>query len=152
MDKIIPLALFIILSACNNIKMEERDSSMKTNLITEPKSCYSFNNGKDSIAMSIEIENNKAKGDLKFDYYEKDSNTGKFVGILNGDTLWANYTFISEGIESNREIVFLKQGDMWIQGYGEIMEKNNAFAFVNHEDIRFDNNFALEKVECQPGM
>ncbi len=149
MDKIITLALFIgFLSACNNIKKDEQDSSMKTNLVTEPKSCYSFNNGKDSIRMSIEIDNNKAKGDLRFNYYEKDSNTGTFIGSLNGDTLWANYTFISEGIESNREVVFLKKGDMWIQGYGEIMEKNKAVAFVNHDDIRFDNNFALEKVEC----
>jgi hypothetical protein len=100
--------------------------------------------------MVIQINDNKAKGDLTFNYYEKDSNIGTFIGSLNGDTLWANYTFISEGIESNREVVFLKQGDKWIQGYGEVMEKDKAFAFVNHEDIRFDNNFILEKVECKP--
>lgn len=151
MKKIKLATLFIyFLAACNNIKMEDQNSSIKTNLVTEPSSCYSFNNGKDSIKMSIEITNNEAKGDLNFNYYEKDSNTGTFTGNLNGDTLWANYTFISEGTESNREIVFLKQGDKWIQGYGEVMEKNKGFVFMNHDDIRFDNNFVLEKVECKP--
>lgn len=151
MNKIMGLILTITaLVACNNINRDDQSSSMKANSITESKSCYSFNNGKDSIQMSIEINNNEAKGNLNFNYYEKDSNTGTFSGSIVGDTLWATYTFNSEGIESHREIVFLRNGNEWIQGYGEITEKNGGFVFTNHGDIRFDNNFTLEKVECSP--
>lgn len=139
-----------VLTACSNINKEDQSSAMKANSITESKSCYAFNNGKDSIQMSIEINNNEADGDLNFNYYEKDSNAGTFSGRLIGDTLWANYTFDSEGIESNREIVFLRKGNKWIQGYGEITEKDGGFVFTNRGDIRFDNNFTLEKVECTP--
>jgi hypothetical protein len=150
MNKIkITILSICFLAACNNIKKEDKNSS-KANPLTEPKSCYSFNNGKDSINMSIEINNNEAKGNLNFHYYEKDANIGTFSGNLSGDTLWANYTFLSEGTQSNREIVFLKDGDKWIQGYGEVIENNKGFAFVNHDDIRFDNNFILEKVDCNP--
>lgn len=138
------------LMACNNLNQKDQSLSMQAHSITEAKSCYSFNNGKDSIRMSIEITNNEAKGDLHFNYYEKDSNKGTFSGNLIGDTLWANYSFDSEGIESEREIVFLRNGNEWIQGYGEIVEKNGVFVFVNHGDIRFDNSFTLEKVVCTP--
>jgi hypothetical protein len=137
-----------LLAACININQKDQNSSMQVHSITEPKSCYSFNNGKDSIQMSIEITNDEAKGDLNFNYYEKDSNKGTFSGSLIGDTLWADYTFSSEGIESKREVAFLRKGKKWIQGYGEITEKNGMFIFTNRGDIRFDNNFILEKVAC----
>lgn len=138
------------LSACNNTKSEQQNSAKKGILLTESKSCYAFTNGKDSISMSIEINNNKAEGDLNFNYYEKDSNKGTFSGNMEADTLWANYIFMSEGVKSTREIVFLRKGNIWIQGYGEVIEKNGEYVFANHEDIRFDNNFALGKVDCNP--
>lgn len=151
MNRIVITILFIsFFSACRNTKSEQQNSVKEGALLTESKSCYAFTNGKDSISMSIEINNNKANGDLNFNYYEKDSNKGTFSGNMDTDTLWADYTFMSEGIQSTREVVFLKKGDIWIQGYGEIIEKNGEYVFANHDDIRFDNNFMLEKVECNP--
>lgn len=150
MNKItIVIFIIIFLSACMDTTNEQQNySDSRTQTVEAGENCYAFNNGKDSIKMSILINDNKAKGNLNFNYYEKDANRGTFSGTLNGDTLWANYTFVSEGIESKREVVFLKQENNWIQGYGNVMEKNGEFVFTNHNDIRFDNNFVLEKVEC----
>jgi hypothetical protein len=143
-------AITLLIGCINTENKQQNSDNERKQTIEEGESCYVFNNGQDSIKMSIEINNNKAKGDLNFNYYEKDSNTGTFSGTVNGDTLWANYTFTSEGIESSREVVFLKQQDSWIQGYGDVMEKNGGFVFINHNDIRFDNNFVLEKTDCKP--
>jgi hypothetical protein len=146
---IIPTLIIVFLSACINATTEQQ-SDITMYLTEDGETCYGFNNGKDSIKMSIEINDNKAKGNLNFNYHEKDANIGTFSGKLNGDTLWANYTFISEGIESKREVVFLKQEENWIQGYGNVTEEDGGFVFINHNDIRFDNTFILEKIDCNP--
>src|SRR5690606_11780472 len=118
------------IAACNYFDQESQ-KTMIVNSITEPKTCYAFNNGRDSIHMSIEINNNDAKGDLDFNYFEKDSNTGTFSGSIVGDTLWAVYSFHSEGTESKREIMYLKTEYEWVQGYGEITEENGGFVVAN---------------------
>lgn len=143
------ISIIVFLSACMGSTDEQKNySDNKTHVIEAGENCYAFNNGKDSIKMSIEVNDNKARGALNFNYYEKDSNTGTFSGTLSGDTLWATYTFISEGVQSKREVVFLNQEDNWIQGYGNVTEKDGGFVFSDHDDISFDNNFVLEKIEC----
>lgn len=146
--KIVIIALTLF-SACGNHTQTEgqHKEEQKANL---PKSCYLFNDGRDSIKMTIEISNSKAKGDLDFFYNEKDHNSGSFIGEVKGDTLWGKYNYKSEGIESSREIVFLRKGNGWIQGYGEITEKDGGFVFTDNAEIRFDHNFTLEEVACNP--
>jgi hypothetical protein len=64
-----------------------------------------------------------------FKFYEKDSNKGVIDGKLNGDTLLADYKFMSEGIQSTRQVIFLIKDSNATEGYGPMEEKRweNSF-------------------------
>lgn len=65
--------------------------------------------GKDSIFLQLHIDNNIVNGDLEYKRFEKDRNKGTIKGMFRGDTLFADYTFMSEGVMSVREVMFLKK-------------------------------------------
>lgn len=71
--------------------------------------CYAYMGKKDTAFMHINIADSIVTGNLKYAIFEKDSNDGTLQGKLKNDTLLANYTFVSEGVESVREVVFLKK-------------------------------------------
>src|SRR5882757_5341997 len=70
--------------------------------------CYYSARNRDTVFLHINVAGNKVTGDLEYNLYEKDKNKGSIQGMLKGDTLIAEYTFLSEGIESVREVAFLK--------------------------------------------
>ena len=84
-----------------------------------------------------------------YDYYQKDKSQGTIKGEIKSDTLFANYKFMSEGIESVREVVFLKTLNGWVEGYGEIDDKDGKVTFKNRNKITFDNNALLKQTDCQ---
>ena len=75
--------------------------------------------------MKVEVFENVVTGTLSYKFYQKDSNKGEFEGTLKGDTLLADYTFMSEGTQSVRQVVFLIKGETAIEGYGDIEEKDS---------------------------
>lgn len=151
--KFLVLGLVISLAACN--KKEDTkvvtEPEMEQPEITAPgKECYEYTNGKDTIQLSMAITNgNNVAGDLKYAWFEKDSNTGMFSGMFKGDTLYADYTFQSEGVTSIREIVLLRKGDTLLQGYGDITEQGNKQAFKDKKSLKFDDKMVLKKVVCK---
>lgn len=146
----VTILILLFLNSCNsNNNGQKQRAAESPEAPTNQMTCFAFNNGEDSIMMSLERKGNQVHGNLSFNYYEKDSNRGTFLGNINGDTLWANYSFLSEGIVSNREVVFLRKEDDLIQGYGEVTEREGNLVFTNRNDIRFDNNFILSKVACK---
>ncbi len=74
---------------------------------------------------------NLVTGELVYDYFEKDKNTGTIKGEMKGDTLFAEYIFMSEGINSVREVAFLQKGDDLIEGYGDVEEQTAKIVFKN---------------------
>lgn len=151
--KFLVLGLVISMAACN--KKEDTkvvtEPEMEQPEITAPaKECYEYTNGKDTIELSMAITNgNNVAGDLKYAWFEKDSNTGMFSGMFKGDTLYADYTFQSEGVTSIREIVMLRKGDNLLQGYGDITEQGNKQAFKNKKTLKFDDKMVLKKITCK---
>ncbi|MDD7886099.1 hypothetical protein [Flavivirga sp. 57AJ16] len=67
-------------------------------------------------------------------------------GKLNGDTLFGEYTFMSEGIESKREVAFLIKDHQLIEGYGELNEDRTAF--VDKNNISYTSTMPLTKTDC----
>jgi hypothetical protein len=102
----------------------------------------------DSIRLHLTNQNNAVTGELEYQLAEKDANTGMLRGQMKGDTLFAEYTFQSEGMESVREVVFLKKGDGWVEGYGEVEEKNGKMVFKSNARLQFDDKTVLTKVAC----
>lgn len=89
--------------------------------------CYSYNTNNNVIKLEITNLESGFKGNLIYALAGKARNTGVVVGEINGDKLWGEYTFRSEGVESKREVAFLIQGMHLIEGHGGLNENGTAF-------------------------
>ena len=98
--------------------------------------------------MEIVIAGNLVTGNLTYKLFQKDKNEGTLQGTIKGDTLIADYKFMSEGTESVREVAFLKKGNDFIEGYGAAEEKNGGMIFKNANTINYSSNVILKPVEC----
>jgi hypothetical protein len=152
------LAIAIILSlffSCNSNSSQKEETNVKQEeaktlpTITEPATCYMLDNGKDKVMMQIAITNNEVTGDLVYNYFEKDKNTGTIKGEMQGDTLLATYSFMSEGKESKRDVVFIKRGDEIIEGYGNVDPATGNPDFRDRSSLKFDTKFTLKKTDCK---
>lgn len=148
------LGMIISLASCNKKAEDAKvvtEPEIEQPEITAPaKECYEYANGKDTIHLSLTTTNgNNVSGDLKYAWFEKDNNTGTLSGMFKGDTLYADYTFQSEGMTSVRETVFLRKGDELLQGYGDITEKDNKQTFKDKKSVKFDEKMVLKKVVCK---
>lgn len=118
---------FISFIACNNINEETRgnekvatDSATieKTATNKEASECYINTKNKDSILLRITIKNNTVTGEMNYQIAGKDKNKGTLQGEMRGDTIFADYTFSSEGKESLRQVAYLKKDNQLLEGYG----------------------------------
>jgi len=112
------------------------------------QTCYIGSIGKDTIVLKTERFPNVVTGILEYKFYEKDQSKGEFDGKMNGDTLIAEYTFSSEGTKSVRQVAFLLQGELALEGFGEMEERNGKMVFKDINEIKFDGTLKLYKTEC----
>jgi len=146
-------ALFLF-SSCQNTQeqktTQEQASATATHQgqLSDTAQCFQFIQDKDTTQLSFNIQDHKVTGTLMYNLYEKDKNQGSIEGLIKGDTLIADYNFTSEGVSSIRQVVFLKQGDQWIEGYGEVEDKGGAVKFKDLSTLTFDNSRSLHKVNC----
>ncbi|MDQ3022098.1 MAG: hypothetical protein M3R36_16225 [Bacteroidota bacterium] len=158
MKQLLWLFFFVIILtvSCNNISNKSRTSSngedtAKTveNKIQIPVStCYEGISNQDTIRMKLEVFENVVNGILTYQLHEKDNNKGEFEGQLKGDTLIADYKFMSEGTQSIRQVVFLIKDNVAIEGYGDMEEKNGKMVFKNVKEAVFGKGITLKKEEC----
>lgn len=146
-----------ILFSCNE---EKKQGTTSTNSVTDTqtvitsgsdtiKTCYAKISGKDTVDLSFVIINNIVMGDLMYNFFEKDKNSGTITGKFAGDTLIADYTFKSEGMISVREVVFLKKGNTLIEGNGESEDQHGKWVFKNRSMLQFNNAVVLDKKDCK---
>jgi hypothetical protein len=155
MKKVILLgAVFmtVFVSCKKEMKTEEPAASEKI-VVEEPESqeCYRGILKKDTISLTLNIKNGQlSSGNLSYNFYEKDKNKGTLVGELKGDTLFADYTFMSEGTSSVREVAFLKKGDSYVEGFGDVVDDNKGkVTFKDKKQLKFDGNVVLSKIDCK---
>ncbi len=112
--------------------------------------CYVFIN--DNNIYTLNIDNQVAdevSGTLSFDNYGFDSSSGKIEGRFDGEILFGNYIFHAEGMDSEREVIFKKNGQDFIQGSGEIINRGNIDVFKDLASIEFDPVRLFEKtIDC----
>ena len=146
----------IMIAACNNepkksteiTTVEDTVKTVENKIMIPVSSCYSSTTGKDTVTLKMEVFPNVVTGKLSYKFYEKDSNKGEFDGQLNGDTLLADYKFMSEGKLSTRQVIFLIKNNIATEGYGNMEEKNGKMVFKDMRGVSFETGLALNKVEC----
>jgi hypothetical protein len=111
--------------------------------------CYAYTTNKDTVILQISVSDTLVSGTLEYKLYEKDRNKGTIRGSMKGDTLYADYLFFSEGMESTREVVFLKKDNMLTEGYGERDEINGRMVFKNKTQLDFSGILILKKIDCK---
>lgn len=147
--KIIPVILvLIIFASCNNVPKQEKETTTPDSKLDETTSCYAYSKDSNYVNMKLTVNENKVIGSLDYSYYEKDKNKGTVKGTINNDTLLLMYDFVSEGVPSKRQVIFLKKNNGFTEGYGEMEEQSGEMVFKNKAAIKFDNKIILEKSEC----
>lgn len=145
---ILATTLSIILIACDQPKPPAATTPAPENNIET--NCYQYQTDKDTIQLQLNIAGDKVSGSLVYKLHEKDRNTGTLKGNFKGDTLIADYLFDSEGSSSIRQIAFLRQGDLLLEGYGESIEKDGQVQFKDPATLSFSTAFSLKKTTCNP--
>jgi hypothetical protein len=148
------ISLIGFCTSCNNASettttVENKDSIETTaprDIATTQ--CYAGLMGKDSIFLQLNNNNNIVLGDLEYKRFQKDQNKGTIAGEMRGDTLLADYTFMSEGKSSVREVIFLKKGNMLVEGFGDVEEKNGKMVFKNTGTVKFNEAMSLKETDC----
>lgn len=153
-NKILAFAIAVTFFASCKEKTEEQvvteQEMEQPEVSVSAKDCYLYVKAKDTVRLTLITANgNNVSGDLVYNFFEKDKNSGTVSGMFKGDTLYADYTFQSEGTSSVRETVFIKKGTTLIEGFGEITEKGNKQVFKDKKALKFDESVVLNKVECE---
>lgn len=149
---IIILLVAISLVSCKNntekqqvtLKNKEAKNTTTTSLLK--MGCYAYNNNNNTITFEIINLDHGITGKLTYALDGKDSNSGTFNGKLHNNKLFGTYTFLSEGIESKRDVAFLVENNQLIEGYGELNKEGTAF--VDKNNIKYTSIMPLTKVNC----
>ena len=146
------VSLFLagLFAACtnNNQSTENHTDSTTTQTPVMVDGCYAFSAAKDTIWLHLQPQAQAVTGTLNYRFFEKDSNNGTIQGVMQGDTLFADYTFASEGVTSVREVAFMKKDNGFVEGYGETEEKDGKTVFKNRSALKFDSQTKLSPVAC----
>ncbi|MEJ6979001.1 hypothetical protein WG906_00975 [Pedobacter sp. P351] len=146
----VPVILFFI-AACGGEKNKKTSQSDNDSVAIKPE-CYIAVFQKDTAYLNIKrLESAKIEGNLLIQYWNNPKNEGKIAGRINGDTLFADYTYTVGTYKEmiKNPLAFLLKNDSLILGVGEIETKMGRSYFKPGVPISFDRGrFRFIKTEC----
>ncbi len=145
---LLAFSVTVLVSCDGETKQNDEPTVVATNL-TPPEACYTYSKDSNNVSMRITVKENIVTGSLEYAWYQKDKNKGTIQGEMKGDTLFADYSFMSEGVNSVRQVAFLKNDGGWIEGYGEIEDQSGKTVFKNKSALKFDYNVTLKRSDCK---
>ncbi|WP_256004127.1 hypothetical protein [Pedobacter deserti] len=143
---ILPASVSLLFFSCTSDKSSQHTDDTITN--NTDTACYMWVSDRDTVEMKLNMSDDDVNGELNYKWYEKDKNLGSFTGKMNGDTLVGDYTFQSEGMQSVREIVFLRKAEQLLQGTGEMTEQGGKVIFKDKSKLSFSKDIVLDKTDC----
>jgi hypothetical protein len=148
MLKWLSVAVLLISCADKKKKSPELTPTPVDPTPSAPMTCYEYKAGRDTIILKILPDGDSIWGELVYKLFEKDRNTGTIRGSFKDGLLVADYTFQAEGMVSVRQVVFKKDGDGFVEGYGEIKDDGNKMLFNDIRTLTFDST-RLVPVDCR---
>ena len=146
------LILFVCLFACRQttkVRIEPKETDTISNIPIAEQTCYTYIKGKDTAELTLITTGIVSTGELAYKWFEKDKNMGTVEGEMRGDTLVATYTFNSEGQQSTRQVAFLRKGNQFLEGFGDVEEKNGKTQFKDLSKLDFNKGITFEKIACK---
>ena len=141
-----------MIASCTNNKSNNTEnlaSQTEESKKTSPLDCYRYATINDTIILKLIHIGESITGTLVYKLHEKDKNMGTIQGRMRGDILLADYTFMSEGIMSIRQIAFKKEKDFFMEGHGDINTNNERVFFKNPDSLQFNDAIKLTEIDCQ---
>ena len=116
---------------------------------TKKIECFGYSKNRDTIYMALHItDDSLVEGNLSYSLYEKDQNKGELRGRLSNDSLFADYSFESEGKTSVREVFFVRTDSGFVEGFTNSEERNSKFVFTD-KNFKLNNSFPLKRMDCR---
>ncbi len=146
---VMPIAFFACQNpSANSNKVDSSKTPIDSSLTLAAKltGCYEYNVGQDTIRLTLKINGNKVSGDLYYDMYEKDKSRGTLDGNLKDSVIESNYSFNSEGMDSESEVFFKFKNDSLYMGEGAQGYKDGKGVFLDKSKIGFKS--AFRKIKC----
>ncbi len=139
-----------LLTSCNTQEKNTEKTSPQQEDTKQPSSmnCYRYASETDTITLKVIHVGKDITGTLVYSLKEKDKNKGTIQGRMKGDILIADYTFLSEGIQSTRQIAFKLTDNFFIEGYGESYTNNEKVYFTNTDSLTFNGSMKLAEIAC----
>ncbi|TDQ79958.1 hypothetical protein [Sphingobacterium yanglingense] len=106
---------------------------------------YLFLSEGDTISLALQQQKDSVFGELKYAFSGKDRNVGKINGTLKDSLITGDYSFVSEGVPSVRQVVFRVTDQGLVEGYGEIEESNGKMIFSDKDHLSFDHGMILQR-------
>jgi len=116
---------------------------------TSPVKCYRYASETDTITLKLIHIGKSITGTLVYNLKEKDKNKGTIQGSMRRNLLIADYTFMSEGIQSIRQIAFKLEGNSFVEGYGDVLSRNEQTFFKNLDSLSFNTSIKLAEMPCR---
>lgn len=111
--------------------------------------CFLYATTQDTINLIVNRSKNTITGNLIYNLYQKDRNSGSLLGSIKGDTLFADYKFSSEGKESIREVIFVKKADGFIEASAPMELENGRMVFKKDVQLKLNHTFLLKQTDCR---
>ncbi len=140
--------LLIIVLFFNNCKQNEVSNQKHIEELKLVAGCYGYDREGTTITFRILRVDPLVQGTLIYNWAEKDRNSGSFEGTLDDDIILGTYTFISEGIESTREVAFKIDDNVLLEGFGEVTNVGTTTVFRDKASLKFIETIPLELGKC----
>lgn len=148
-------ALFIAILVLVSCKGPKEDSPIEVALSPNAEhleeintECFQYYGEKDTVRLMTLTIGTKVTGTLNYAIFEKDKNSGFIKGEIRENLMIAEYTFMSEGDSSKRQVVFQKTDEGWKEGYGELKTVDDIPVQVNIDSLDFSHQITLAPIPC----
>ena len=111
-------------------------------------SCYAHQTSNNLVLLKLNTVRPTVSGHLTYAIMGKDENEGTISGTMRGDTLFADYNFMSEGKRSVRQVAFLRKGHAFVEGYSDTEQKGDTVIFSKTDTLNFNGTMILTEVPC----
>jgi len=152
-NKQIIIASLILVAVAGSVyfwqKKSTSNESRTPDTETSVRGCYVARLAKDVYVLHVATQNNEdITGSLQYKNFQKDSSSGPLIGTYKDNILLGNYSFASEGLNSEREVIFKKVGNTFVQGFGPVTVTGDKETFVNSNDVVFDSKLTFIFISC----
>ena len=128
---------------------ESKESSQEKSDEVSGIKCFLYTKNQDTINLIVNRSKNSITGNLVYNLFEKDRNSGTLLGTLKEDTLFADYKFSSEGKESIREVIFIKKAGGFIEASAPMELTNGKIVFKKDAPLKLNNTYFLKQTDCR---